>query len=64
MAADSVAEFIARVDRLEERFKGDKYSQDSWMFPVDLLKQIRDRLKGERVEDLPLFAAAIKDREN
>lgn len=55
--SEAVDKFIERVDRLEARYKGDKYQQDYWQFPVGLLTALRDELKAERMDDMPLFRA-------
>lgn len=39
-----IDQFIARVERLERRFNGDKHNQDFWMMNVDELKAVRDFL--------------------
>lgn len=53
---DPVGAFVDRVDRLEERFRGDRYA-DYWLMPRELMIALRDELKKDRVDDLPLFAA-------
>lgn len=42
---DPVTEFIARVDRLEKRFKVDKFA-NQWLMPRDLMIAVRDELKA------------------
>lgn len=39
-----IEKFIARIDRLEERYKKDKYAS-SYLVPADELKAVRDELK-------------------
>jgi len=56
---DAVAVFIARVERLEKRFKRDRYT-DAYLMPRDLMVAICERLKKEEEPLPPLFAAARK----
>lgn len=39
-----IEKFIARIDRLEERYKKDKFAS-SYLVPADELKAVRDELK-------------------
>lgn len=39
----SIDQFIERVNRLEQRFKRDRYA-DQWLMPRDLLLEVRDEL--------------------
>lgn len=41
---DAQQRFIERIDRLEARYKGDKYAT-SWLMPSELLKEVRDEMK-------------------
>lgn len=41
---DPVTDFIARVDHLEKRFKGDKFA-NQWLMPRDLMIAVRDELR-------------------
>jgi hypothetical protein len=60
LMSEAADKFIERVDRLEARYRGDKYA-DVVMMPLDLLVALRDELKAERMDDMPLFAAvAVK----
>lgn len=42
----AIEELIERINRLEERFKKDKYA-DAWLIPRDLLIRVRDELKKD-----------------
>lgn len=55
---DPVTDFIERVDRLEKRYKGDKFAE-RWLMPRDLVIAVRDELKQpklfrEKVEKMEL----------
>ena len=39
-----IEKFIVRIDRLEERYKKDKFAS-SYLVPADELKAVRDELK-------------------
>lgn len=43
--------FIARVTRLEARYKGDKYATN-WLMPRELMIALRDELKASRSQIL------------
>ena len=48
---DPVKEFIERIDRLEKRFKGDKYA-DRWLVPKEILIAVRDELKAPMLPNI------------
>lgn len=43
---DDIADFIARVDRLQARYRLDKYATH-WLMPRELLIAIKDVLRDE-----------------
>jgi hypothetical protein len=56
--AEAIAAFIERVERLEKRYKNDRFAT-SWLMPREMLSAVRDRLKyGEQRE---LFEVATSD---
>lgn len=59
---DTVAEYIERVDRLEVRYKGDKYAV-TFQMPRALMIALRDELKAElsEVERLKNALRGIRD---
>lgn len=47
---DHVAEFIERVDRLEQRYKKAEYKYvDMYMMPREMMKAVRDELKAPKL---------------
>jgi len=45
---DAQQEFIERIDRLEARYKNEKYAT-SWLIPQELLIAIRDEMKQPKL---------------
>jgi hypothetical protein len=54
---DPVAEFLARVDRLESRYRNDRYA-DVFVMPRELMLRLRDAIRGEPKRQAGLFDGA------
>lgn len=49
MVMESIKEFIERVDRLEKRYKNNKYA-DTVLMPLALLIEVRDEIRQPKLD--------------
>lgn len=52
MERNPITELVSRIERLEERYKRDKYA-DMWLMPRDLLIAVRDAVKSKKCDANP-----------